>query len=84
MIGLLGNKNGFACFLLEIHLSQIVHRIQRWACKNLSACASEYDLEDCFRAVATSEAFRYGVINHRPSSDVNFFVNATVSSLSAD
>lgn len=40
--------------------------------------------EDCFCATATVGAFRYGVINHRPSSDVNFFVNATVSSLSAD
>lgn len=40
--------------------------------------------EDCVCAAATVGAFRYGVINHRPSSDVNFFVNATVSSLSAD
>lgn len=55
--------------------------------KRLS-CVSEYDLCAaffmCVCAAATVGAFRYGVINHRPSSDVNFFVNATVSSLSAD
>lgn len=47
-------------------------------------CMLSSPCEECFCVIDTLEAFRWGVINHWLSSDINFFVNATVSSLSAD